>query len=110
MWTHIEVTHIAGEDNQKCDRLSHRWDVGKIPSMSVSEEAEEMGLGCVGVVEMDLDPRVRRIVELCDPRTELNSELQFISFWMRARAAIDDFMSTHRNPQPHSPDPLGSQQ
>lgn len=104
-----EVTHIAGEDNQKCDRLSRRWDVGKIPSISVSEEAEEMGLGRVGVVEMDLDPRVRRIIELCDPRTELNSELQFISFWMRARDAIDDFMSAHRNPQPHSHDPLGSQ-
>ena len=24
-----EVTHIAGEDNQQCDRLSRRWDVGK---------------------------------------------------------------------------------
>lgn len=24
-----EVTHIAGEDNQQCDRLSRRWNVGK---------------------------------------------------------------------------------
>lgn len=24
-----EVTQIAGEDNQQCDRLSRRWDVGK---------------------------------------------------------------------------------
>jgi hypothetical protein len=24
-----EVTHIAGEDNKQCDRLSRLWDVGK---------------------------------------------------------------------------------
>lgn len=55
--------------------------------MTVSEEAEEMGLGSVEVVEMDSDPSFRLIVKLCDPRTQLNSEIQFISFWIRARAA-----------------------
>jgi hypothetical protein len=90
-----EVTHIAGEDNEQCDRLSRRWDIGKVPTMTVSEEAEDMGMRGVEVVEMDRDPSVRGIIELCDPRTELSSESQFISFWMRARSAIDIFMSMH---------------
>ena len=90
-----EVTHIAGEDNDKCDRLSRRWDLGRRPSMSVSEEADDMGLEGAEVVEMDSDSSVRRIVELCDPRTDLSSESQFIAFWMKARSAIDNFISTH---------------
>jgi hypothetical protein len=102
-----EVTHIAGEDNKQCDRLSRRWDVGKTPSITVLEEAEDMGLRDVEVVEMDMDPSVRGIVQLCDPRDELNSESQFISFWMRARDAIDMFMSRHNHTRPHSSDSRG---
>jgi hypothetical protein len=47
------------------------------------------------VLEMDRVPSVRGIIELCDPRMELSSESQFISFWTRARSAIDTFMSKH---------------
>ena len=90
-----EVTHIAGEDNGKCDRLSRRWDLGKTPTMSVSEEAEEMGLGGANVLEMGAVPSVRGIIELCDPRTDLNSESQFITFWLKARRAIDSFVSIY---------------
>jgi hypothetical protein len=50
---------------------------GMSPNLTVSEEAEDMGLGRVEVVEMDLDPSVRGIIELCDPRAELSSESQF---------------------------------
>ena len=99
-----EVTHIAGEDNEQCDRLSRRWDVGKTPTMSVLEEAEDMGLKGVIVVDMDTDVSVRRIVELCDPKMELKSESQFIAFWMRARSAIDLFMTTHNHPLPYTSD------
>ena len=99
-----EVTHIPGEDNEQCDRLSRRWDVGKTPTMSVLEEAEDMGLKGVIVVDMDTDVSVRRIVELCDPKMELKSESQFIAFWMRARSAIDMFMTTHNHPLPHTSD------
>jgi hypothetical protein len=69
-----EETHIAGKGSELCDRLSRRWDIGKTPTMSVSEEAEDMGLKGAEVVEMDLDPGVRGIVELCDLRMELSSE------------------------------------
>jgi hypothetical protein len=102
-----EVTHIPGEDNKRCDRLSRRWGVGKTPTMTVSEEAEDMGLGRVEVVEMDLDPSVRGVVELCDPRTELSTESQFVSFWMRARSAIDAFMTIHNHTRSYVPDSIG---
>jgi hypothetical protein len=39
-----EVTHIAGKGNEQRNRLSRRWDTGKTPTMSESEEAEDMGL------------------------------------------------------------------
>jgi hypothetical protein len=84
-----EVTRIAGEDNEQRDRLSRRWNIGKVPTMIVSEEAEDMGMIGVEVVEMGRDPGARGIIELCDPGTELSSESQFISFWMRARSAVD---------------------
>jgi hypothetical protein len=98
------VTHIPGEQNEQCDRLSRRWDVGKTPTVSVSAEAEEMGMKGVGVVEMGADPSVRGVIELCDPRRELSSESQFIDFWMRARSAIGLFMTTHYHPPQRPPD------
>jgi hypothetical protein len=36
-----------------------------------------------------------------------NSEIQFISFWMRARDAIDTFMSSHNHKRPHLSDNRG---
>jgi hypothetical protein len=39
-----EVTYMARKNNEQCDRLSGRWDIGKTPTMSMSEEAEDMGL------------------------------------------------------------------
>jgi hypothetical protein len=79
----------------------------KDPLITVLEEAEDMGLRDVEVVEMDMDPSVRGIVHLRDPRDELNSESQFISFWIRARDAIDMFMSRHNHTRPHSSDSRG---
>lgn len=99
-----EVTHIPGEENEQCDRLSRRWDVGKTPTLSVLEEAEEMGMRGFEVIEMDMDPSVRGVIELCDPRMELSSESQFIDFWMRARSAIDCFMIAHNHPPPRTLD------
>jgi hypothetical protein len=65
--------------------------------MTVAEEVEDMGLNGVEIIEMDRDESVREIVGLCDPRLELNSQSQFISFWMRARGAIDRFMNVHHH-------------
>ena len=63
--------------------------------MSVSEEAEDMGIRGAVVVEMNLDQSVMDIIALCDPRAGLSSEAQFIEFWIRARVAIETFISKH---------------
>ena len=87
-----EVTHIAGTDNKKCDRLSRR---GRTPTMSILEEADAMGVRGVNVVEIDGDEDIVNILTLCDPRSELHSEEEFIRFWSAARNAIDAFLRRH---------------
>jgi hypothetical protein len=87
-----EITHIAGEDNEKCDRLSRR---GASPKTSILEDAADMGMPGARVLEMSGDETVMGIIELCDPRIQLDSELQFIDFWTSARVAIEKFMAVY---------------
>ena len=87
-----EVTHIAGTENKNCDRLSRR---GRAPTMSILEEPEAMGVWGVDVVEIDSDKDTIDLLKLCDPRYELHSEEEFISFWSAARNAIDSFLRRH---------------
>lgn len=87
-----EVMHIPGDDNVNCDRLSRR---GTEPTMSVAQEAAEMGYGGVSVIEMNGSQDVMEILALCDPRIALNTEPDFISFWARARSAISSFIAAH---------------
>ena len=84
-----EVTHIAGTDNKRCDQLSRR---GRTPAMSILDEAEAMGVRGVDVVEIDGDKDIVNLLNLCDPRSELHSEEEFIGFWSSARSAIDSFL------------------
>ena len=72
-----EVTHIAGINNERCDRLSRR---GANATVSVLEEVAAMGL--VGATEVDINGNesIMTILRLCDPRTKLKSESEFISF------------------------------
>ena len=87
-----EVTHIAGTENKKCDRLSRR---GRTPTMSILDEAETMGVRGVSVVEIDGDADIVDILALCDPRSELHSEEEFIKFWSAARSTIDSYLRRH---------------
>ena len=87
-----EVTHIPGTENKNCDRLSRR---GRTPTMSITEEAEAMGVRGADVVEIDGDEHIIAILKLCDPRCELHSEEEFIGFWSAARNAIDSFLRRH---------------
>ena len=87
-----EVTHIAGTENKKCDRLSRR---GRTPTMSILDEAEAMGVRGVNVVEIDGDVDIINILTLCDPSREMHSEEEFIGFWSAARNAIDSFLQRH---------------
>ena len=90
-----EVTHIPGTENKNCDRLSRR---GRAPTMSIIEEAEAMGVRGVDLVEIDGDDDILSILKLCDPRSELHSEEEFIAFWSAVRHSIDSFLRRH----PHS--------
>ena len=90
-----EIEHIAGVDNKNCDRLSRR---GPAPTSSILQEAEAMGIYGVRMVDIDGDENVTRILQLCDPREELRSEEEFISFWSSARGAIDNFLLAHQHP------------
>ena len=87
-----EITHIAGSENQNCDRLSRR---GRAPTMSIIEEAEAMGVQGVKVVEIDGDEDIVSLLKLCDPKCELHCEEEFIGFWTAARNSIDSFLRRH---------------
>jgi hypothetical protein len=87
-----EITHIPGEDNERCDRLSRRV---LNPAMSIEEEAADMGIIGVRVLEMNGDRAIMDIIELCDPRTVLESDQHFIEFWTRARFVIENFINIH---------------
>jgi hypothetical protein len=93
-----EITHIPGEDNQRCDRLSRR---GSNPALSIVDEAAEMGITGARVIELNGDQTIMGIIELCDPRILLESESEFVEFWTKARRVIDIFITTHV-PRPSS--------
>lgn len=57
-----EITHIPGEENERCDRLSRR---GCSPAISIAEEAAEMGMPGVRVIEMNEDDTIMDIIGLC---------------------------------------------
>ena len=97
-----EITHIAGIDNGNCDRLSRR---GADETVSVTDEAREMGLIGGKEVDMNGDESIREILLMCDPMKELKAESEFIEFWTRARSAIDTFMSRHHTRTPPTPRP-----
>jgi hypothetical protein len=65
---------------------------GSEPTLTVKQEAAEIGLERVEVVEVDDCGVVTKILELCDPKVSLKSEQEFIAFWIRARSAIGDFL------------------
>ena len=90
-----EVTHIAGEDNENCDRLSRR---GKTARAFVAKGASDMGLGAVSVIGFETDETVMEILRLCDPRIDLTTETDLIRFWSQARVAIHAFTTRHGEP------------
>lgn len=67
-----EITHIPGEENDRCDRLSRR---GSSPAMSITEEVAEMGIVRARVIEMNRDESVMGII---DPIIVLESESEFV--------------------------------
>jgi hypothetical protein len=94
-----EITHIPGDENEKCDRLSRR---GSTPGMSVREEASELGIEGGVVIEVNGDEEIMGLLRLCDPRRMLESDLDFIAFWTDVRDVVNIFVNHH---VPHIPEP-----
>ena len=96
-----EVTHIAGLDNKNCDFLSRK---GTHPTTSIAEDVQRMGLGNLAVLDLCGADSAIDIVRLCDPRVQLDSEEDFVRFWVQAKTAIDMFLtSTQRGHQSGRP-------
>lgn len=95
-----EVTHIAGEDNDKCDRLSRR---GAQPPRSLENEVADMAIGEPEIVDLMAIPGVRTILELCDPRRVFKSEAEFFQFWNEAREATKVLLSGFTEFSPITP-------
>ena len=87
-----EVTHIPGVENGRCDRLSRR---GTTSSMTVREEAREMGIDGGVEIEVNGDEKVMGLLRLCDPRRRLESDSDFIAFWTDVRDAVNNFVNHH---------------
>jgi hypothetical protein len=82
-----EITHIPGVENGRCDRLSRR---GITSSMTVREEAREMGIDEGVEIEVNGDEEVMRLLRLCNPRRRLESDSDFIAFWTDVRDAVNN--------------------
>ena len=54
-----------------------------------------MGVRGADAVEIDGDQDIVNILKLCDPRSKLHSEEEFIIFWSAARHSIDSFFRQH---------------
>jgi hypothetical protein len=63
-----EITHIPGVENGRCDRLSRR---GMSLSMTVREEAREMGIDGGVEIEVNGDEEVMGLLRLFIPRNDL---------------------------------------
>jgi hypothetical protein len=84
-----QVIHIAGVDNDKCDRLSRRRSHSTV---SVAEESANMGCGAVGTVEVNGNESMMGVLRLCDPRRKMTTESEF---WSEVRGAIANFLHFH---------------
>ena len=87
-----EVTHIPGEDNDKCDQLSRR---GLSPHNSVHEHAEALGIGGARVLQMQDNLHVMTLLRLCDPATGIDTDEEFTTLWTTAPSNIDALLDGH---------------
>ena len=99
-----EITHISGDDNHRCDRLSRLKESGR----SAEQEAVRISLTGVRVLEVQEDRHLMTLLGLCDPRKTLMSEEEFIEFWRSTREAIDTFIAA--SPPTYTEDSMSNDQ
>ena len=81
------VTHIPGEDNDRCDKRSSLAESG----LSTRTAMDAMGLATCGVLDLLGNAGFQRLVELCSPGREFANEECFAEFWAEIRGALAGF-------------------
>jgi hypothetical protein len=56
--------------------------------MSVREHAAVLGVAAAVVIDVAGDADIMALLELCRPRTDPQSDAEFVSFWGEARRTI----------------------
>ena len=72
-----EATHISGEANYRCDKLSRIAESG----LEVADVLSSIGLEGVRDLMLESDGNARDIIQLCRPDRCFTSEGDFIMFW-----------------------------
>lgn len=72
-----EATHISGEANYRCDKLSRIAESG----LEVADILRSIGLEGVRDLMLESDGIARNIIESCRPGRCFTSEGDFIIFW-----------------------------
>ena len=86
-------THIPGEDNWRCDKLSRLGE----SQMGVPEALEAMGLTETVVVNLQENAQVQALLACCDPGRSLEGEEVFLGFWGEVRSALSEVERTVTN-------------
>ena len=94
-----EMIHISGKENHRCDALSRLRETGQ----SVTAKAAEIGVARAQVIEAQDDHKIMALLRQCDPRIKHNSDDEFLEFWCRTRAIVDDLLAA--SPPPPLPSP-----
>jgi hypothetical protein len=63
--------------------------------LTVREEAREMGIYGGVMMEVNGDEEIMGLLRLCEPRRKLESDSDFIAFWMEMRDAVNIFVDHH---------------
>lgn len=85
------ATHISGDDNFRCDKLSRLSESGK----STRQTMDELGLRESRIIELQERGSIRRLVQLCDPELQFVDEGKFISHWDEVRGALEELKGDH---------------
>ena len=82
-----EATHISGENNFRCDRLSRLAESG----LDARTVMNDVGLTDCAVIDLTSHGGFTALVELCNPRRAFADEKSFAVFWGEIRGALDSF-------------------
>ena len=89
-----DVTHIAGENNNRCDWLSRRpGSAGRLSD----EEVSDIGIGGTTILNLGEDPGVQQILRCCSPSLYGRTDQGFVNFWNDVQQAVNAVLPPPRS-------------